>query len=564
MPKNRILAAVSLVAAFAIGAIVAPLPSNSAPRTDVEHYEVVSGDSWYGIANQFGITPGALAIMNGASTAQAQQITNGNVPAAMALYTGRILHFIRGASATTTTTVAPTTTQAPTTTAAPTTTTIAPTTTTTAPATTTTVAPTTTTTQPATTTTVAPASGCGFVAPAYCATFDAPAANRDYVNTRTGDLNPIEWGVSRTNVGNNFGEQKYNSWNKAEVTGCGPTTATQPPNDVRICNGKLYEAVDDGTGQSILAMYPRQPIEWSDTSVGNPRTIVFDVSADSEGNHAAWPEFWITDKPVPAPGAAASSQSPFARNSWGFLINGGCSGNFTGIGGVIVTRDYVQEDVPFTQGGCIITRGSENALNKFKIELTPTTFKIFGTDAGGTSYKLLASGNVAMPLTRGVPWLEDVHYNAGKFNTQGTHTFVWDNLGWDGTRPYRDLTFDVQDAFQPNSDPDALNLGYRVDDTPRALTAKGVYWDKTPTAAYVLFNLYVAGITFPDVRINGGPWHTQSWPYPDQNTNAVHTFAFPIPFSEVHAGDNVVEFRSQPGTSVVVMNVNVGLINATP
>ena len=50
-----------------------------------------------------------------------------------------------------------------------------------------------------------------------------------------------------------------------------------------------------------------------------PATIVFDVSADSQGDHAAWPELWVTDKPVPAPGNDGNSTP---RNGFGITFDG--------------------------------------------------------------------------------------------------------------------------------------------------------------------------------------------------------------------------------------------------
>ena len=44
-------------------------------------------------------------------------------------------------------------------------------------------------------------------------------------------------------------------------------------------------------------MYPKQPFDFA----GRTGTIGFDVSNDTHGTHAAWPEVWMSYKPVPAP-----------------------------------------------------------------------------------------------------------------------------------------------------------------------------------------------------------------------------------------------------------------------
>ncbi|MGZ4764215.1 MAG: hypothetical protein ACXV6M_00995, partial [Ilumatobacteraceae bacterium] len=73
----------------------------------------------------------------------------------------------------------------------------------------------------------------------FCETFDAPAGG----GTRTGDLNPVLWGVSR--VGNiNPGQSMLDDVAQVSVDGCGPTGWTTTPSDVRICNGQLFEAVN--------------------------------------------------------------------------------------------------------------------------------------------------------------------------------------------------------------------------------------------------------------------------------------------------------------------------------
>ena len=71
-----------------------------------------------------------------------------------------------------------------------------------------------------------------------------------------------------------------------------------------ICNGQLREATNDNPSGvfdngtvTVLAMYPKQPFDFA----GRTGTVSFDVSNDSHGTHSAWPEFWMTDLPIPAP-----------------------------------------------------------------------------------------------------------------------------------------------------------------------------------------------------------------------------------------------------------------------
>ena len=91
------------------------------------------------------------------------------------------------------------------------------------------------------------------------------------------------------------GQQMYDDMPRVSMSGCGTTAWTYTPNDVRICNGKMFETVNDGGGVVNLNTYPKQPFDFN----GRTGRVTFDVSADSDGSHGAWPEFVITDKPVP-------------------------------------------------------------------------------------------------------------------------------------------------------------------------------------------------------------------------------------------------------------------------
>jgi hypothetical protein len=419
----------------------------------------------------------------------------------------------------------------------------------------TTTAPTstTTTTVPSTTSSTLPSTspGCGLTQAAFCETFDAPAGNPA---TRTGDLNPTLWGVSRTNTAVNLGQGQWNVWAAATLNG----SKISPPNDVRVINGQLVEAVNDNGGQSELAMYPKQPFDID----GRTGSVVFDTNADSQGPHAAWQEIWWTDQPVPSPGDQRSAQVPFARNSFGLAISGQCTGNvpyqqggtgpYIGIDHMSMTANYAPTNVNFTNVGCV-KKGTSTAMNHFEIRISQTRVEVWATDAGSTVLRQIANADVTMPMTRGVVWMQDVHYNACKFNTQCDHQFTWDNFGFDGPAPYRDLTFDVQDRT-PTS------LGWSLADTNITLTVPGVYWTQTPTAAYVLLNYFATDTNRPTVRVNGGTWS----PSPNNGSTGYgwSTIAIPIPFTDLKVGVNTIEV--QGGQPTVISNINIALIAAAP
>jgi hypothetical protein len=388
---------------------------------------------------------------------------------------------------------------------------------------------------------------------AMCDTFDRPAGDPA---RRSGDLEPVLWGVSRTNTYVDDGH--HNAWRAANLEGCGSTQTVAPPNDVRICNGRLFDAIEDNGGQATLAMYPKQPF---DIAGGRTGTVVFDVSADSEGPHAAWPEFWWTDQPVPAPHGHMSGQAPYARNSFGFLLtlqSYPCDPGEVGVEHMNVTRNYVSSDLEFTAIDCVKKGSPTGGLNHFEVLINQNHVEVWATDPGSTSLRLIAvAENANITMTRGLIWIEDVHYNASKDGgTQANHTFAWDNVGFDGPTPYRDLSFDVPDANRPLGD-GLIELGYEASTAPLALEVHGVYWEQTPTGAIVTFNWFPFDVFVPSVRVNGGPWHDTAWPF-DEETFAWRTIAVPIPLSEVHTGTNTIEFRASE--FVTISNINLIVI----
>ncbi len=69
-----------------------------------------------------------------------------------------------------------------------------------------------------------------------------------------------------------------------------------------------------------------------------------------------------------------------------------------------------------------------------------------------------------LSLTRGLIWLQDVHYNADKGEpdrvpSQRQHTFVWDNVAFDGPFTYRDFSYDALDVNQANAATKTVDLG---------------------------------------------------------------------------------------------------------
>lgn len=447
---------------------------------------------------------------------------------------------------TTTTGATTSTTEPPTTTS----TTSAPTTTTLPPTTTTTVAPTTTTTVPG-------VAGCGLVSAAFCETFDA-AVRSDAIAPRNGDLREI-WGASRTHSGNN-------QFSNVTLNACGSNSPVAQPNDIRICNGRLYEAVNDGGQETMLAMYPRQPFDFA----GRTGKVVFDVSADSNGTHAAWPEFWITNLPMPAPsGMMYGGQFPYVQHGFGFdLADDKCNGQqgMTGVVRIAISRNWQTQILDkfggSFSGGCVQDgNAAQNRLNHVELEISSTRAIIRATSPGSTQLVTLADITFApLTLDRGLVWIQDVHYNASKspFCEQGggpcqtNHTFAWDNVGFDGPKTYEDLNYEVPHA--------GGQLGRTVNPTYTA-TINNVTWDasRSPLSAYVLFNTWWTGGNPPDLTVNGCNINSGSYPANGPGW-AYRGHTISVPMSCVQQGTNTITFRADGGQTYV-LNDSLLIVN---
>ncbi len=77
----------------------------------------------------------------------------------------------------------------------------------------------------------------------FCETFDTKNPG---IPSRTGDLDPNVWGVSRATGNTNFGPGMYNGWAATtQLQTCNGTKTVSPPNDIVICNGQLRQASND-------------------------------------------------------------------------------------------------------------------------------------------------------------------------------------------------------------------------------------------------------------------------------------------------------------------------------
>jgi len=420
----------------------------------------------------------------------------------------------------------------------------------------------------------------------FCDTF---STSNPGIQSRTGGLDPNVWGVSRIGGLNSPGQGQYNRWLPTALVDCNGTTTVVPPDDVVVCNGQLREALDDQGHVVTLAMYPKQPFDFE----GRTGTVSFDVSNDTQGIHSAWPEFWFTDAPVPAPfthsvpcdfcsvprhgfGIRMSIDS-YAGNH-GLCPNGGDVDRW-GAAELEIVRDWVPEERSFGHPNVRIfscvkaSPGPNGPLNHLELRISQNQIELWGSDAGSSVLRLMTRwSNVNLSVTRGLVWLEDTHYNATKGNCQSTrkpcqtqHTFTWDNLAFDGPFTYRDFSYDALDALVPHSDGSVDLAKYAAPNQTTSWNVLNMPSNPQAAAARVLFNFIPANWQAAKtliVTVNGNQ-HPTAWPYPSSLSQGWwKTLAVTIPVTDLVAGTNVVQIGSvdQP---VIVSNVNLVLVNVT-
>ncbi len=395
---------------------------------------------------------------------------------------------------------------------------------------------------------------------AFCDTFDKPSGT----GNRSGGLNGLIWGVSRITENTNPGQGFFDAWSPTERATCGADQRVQPEMDVTVCDGHAVEATTDDGEFTVLAMYPTQPFDIA----GRTGTVVFDVDADSQGPHAAWPTFVYSDQPVPAPYADHPGVATYARNSFGFSLDANpspaCPADTTGVDEIFATSNYVFRDLKLTPvNNCLAYK--EGDLNHFEVRISQSRVEIWGTNAGSSTLQELGYlADAGLTLTRGVIWMEDVHYFADKFNAQGTKTFIWDNVGFDGPRLPRDLHLDVEDSLARNPN-GTLNLGWYAPDPSAGASLKLSIPGATDLAqasgALLTLNFFPTDTSAIHYRVNGKTWQTVAWPFPDSLTYQWRTLAIPVAVSELRDGANEIELEATKGGATVA-NVDVILLGA--
>jgi len=460
---------------------------------------------------------------------------------------------------------------------------------------------------------------------AFCDGFNSPTTNP--AGSRSGEMNGLIWGVSRmdgdptrwpifdTNSHTIFDE----NLNKNVISNagplCGQTGSFPPPTDIKVCNGSMQTGLTSGNGVVAITMYPKQPFDFA----GRTGTVVFDVSADSGGDHDIWPEFWLTDKPVPNPHIHATSWAALPKDGFGLVFAANCKGGgcapgcqsgspgdvYLNLSESSVIRNYVKQiwtwdsnaggtSQVFDYGTCIkepVT--GDGKLNHIELRVSQNKIDVYGTDAATPStmtpgwiashlVRMATLNNVNLSLTKGLIWINDAQYNPEKGD--GTHFYhrsLWDNVGFDGPKTYRDLAYDA-----PDNTPATAPAYVVGPSSSKTVTVKGVSKGTADKGASACAATPCALLTFNftpfdgggtslnhSYKINGNSAHAIPWPFstPDKSgldamfdVNSPRTIGIPIDINEVINGDNTVTFTNNSNNSISYNNIDLIMVNAAP
>jgi hypothetical protein len=285
---------------------------------------------------------------------------------------------------------------------------------------------------------------------------------------------------------------------------------------------------------------------------------------------------------LPQHGFGIRFAAQVAPGGYGFCPNGN-NLNYSRwtVDSAVVVRNYVMED---TQGfgtasnpplklnifDCVIAPADgSGVMNHIEVQVNQNEIDIYATDAGvapspTTLRKIASITNANLTLTRGLVWLEDVHYNADKGGapSERQHTFVWDNLAFDGPFTYRDFSYDALDVGQVDAASNTVDLGKpSLGNQTASWNVLNMPANPQAEAARVLFNfdnVFNPVPTVLNVIVNGHA-HPTPWPYPDTLTNTWRTFAVTIPITDLVPGTNVVQLGSDQ--AMISSNVNIVLVD---
>lgn len=286
--------------------------------------------------------------------------------------------------------------------------------------------------------------GCGFVAAAFCDTFESPSVQQG----RARELNPALWSGSRTE--GQLSTTRAMGLGMAVIPACRPGIPTQvwTAQDTLVCNPSntiashhlLVATAAQNYGQNSYRI--RQPFDFA----GRTGKIVFDATVNMLGPLHGWVSLAVTEDPISAPGFAIRGNdegSIIPRNAVEVHIAN--FGDETAIAprNIQIFRDYVDtvyeppqaDHAPAFQAGKL--NHFEILISESSVEVTITPYSENSTSFAAPEARFKV--NTAIPFSRGYVHL-NVHNHAMLKYTQPDRTSSIlnatvaqiDNVGFDG------------------------------------------------------------------------------------------------------------------------------------
>jgi hypothetical protein len=224
-------------------------------------------------------------------------------------------------------------------------------------------------------------------------------------------------------------------------------------------------------------------------------------------------------------------------------------------------------DLQVVRDGCVTEPTAAGQMNHIELRVSVSQINVYATNASTSPdtqplVHLASIENAALTLTRGLVWLEDAHYNGNKYGSQGTHTFSWDNLAFDGPVLPRDAAYDALDNTAPGVG-GSINLGWLIGpNSTQTLTVPGITPSSITNASGALLTFNFWSNQVPGafhLSINGRA-HDVDWPYPYQLASGPMTLAIAVPTSIIVAGTNTVTFSTDSSYVLSVFNVDLILV----
>ncbi len=301
---------------------------------------------------------------------------------------------------------------------------------------------------------------CGFDAPAFCDTFEAPPK----AGGRSGELDPALWSITRGGPWDHASLDDAFKIGPALLPACRADLPDRvlPDSDALICDPTptvptrhlLTAAAAQNYGLSTYRI--RQPFDFR----GRTGTLKLDVDM-TNNSLGGWPAVAISEDPSPAPSFDWEERGSGPRNGVEVeLVGGWCNNKQTLEVGLFAFRDYVQTATrPSFDCATPHVTTAPGSLNHVEIYLTARRLEVWASDVSPDgvdfpNFHLLLAQEIALVAERAYVNLVVRNHATMKYWVGSAWTVRWDNVGFDGP---------IVSGYREHSVPDSLTVWRGLD-----------------------------------------------------------------------------------------------------